>query len=214
MKRKLLFAIIFLTVFSLSTKSAKADYGCEYGQYGGCIPSQSILIDKTVYNGSSYVDNMSASDTRFAPQSQITFRLRVKNTSSTNLTNVMVKDYVPGYLEPIEGPGTYDTSTRIITFNAGDFNADEEKTYFIKMQAAAQGELPSDKSLICEVNKAEAYNGSVSDEDTSQFCNEKQVIGVTKVPSSGPDFGLAIISINLVGGAIGFWLKKKSVPYN
>lgn len=175
------------------------------------FPSQSILIDKTVYNGNSYVDNMSASDTRFAPQGQITFRLRVKNTSNTTLTNVTVKDYVPTYLEPIEGPGTYDASTRIITFNAGDFNTDEEKTYYIKMQVVAQDGLPSDKSLICEINKAQAYNGNVSYEDSSQFCIEKQVIGVTKVPSSGPDFGLAIIGVNLVGGAIGLWLKKRTV---
>jgi len=208
------------TILFTTKKTVNAQYGCEYGQYGGCLPSQSILIDKMVGRSYinkggivtyEYVDNMSAGDPRFTPGAIVMFQLRVKNTSNTTLTNVTVKDYVPSYLVPIEGPGAYDTSTRIITFNAGDFNPDQEKVYFIKMQILPQNQLPADKGLFCEINKAVAYNDNVSDEDTAQFCIEKQVTGVVTTPSAGPDLAIAIVGINILGGAIGLWLKKRTV---
>ena len=216
----LLILLAIPTILFTAKKTVNAQYGCEYGQYGGCLPSQSILIDKMVGRSYidkggtvtyEYVDNLSASDPRFAPGDIVMFQLRVKNTSNTALTNVTVKDYIPAYLIPLEGPGTYDSTNRTITFNAGDFDPDQEKVYYIKMQILPQNDLPADKGLFCEINKAVAYNDNVSDEDTAQFCIEKQVNGVVTTPSAGPDAGLAIIGINILGGAIGLWLKKRTI---
>lgn len=207
MKKFLVFALfVFCYLFLVS--SVKADYG----QYGQPSPSYQILIDKMVAkpNTDQYVDNLSVSDPRFAPNQDIWFQIKVKNTSNQTLTNVKVRDYVPSYLEPLEGPGTWDSNMRIISWNAGDFAVDEEKVYFLKMRVYSTENLPSDKGLFCLVNKSDARNENTYDEDTAQFCIEKEVVGVSKVPSAGPEFGLLLLAGNILGLGLGLKLKKTS----
>jgi len=190
----------------------------QYGQYGGETPSYSILIDKMVgkptqtKGGSqtvTYVDNLSPSDPRFSPNQQIWFKVKVKNTSTQNLTAIQVTDYVPSYLMPIEGPGKWNPDNRTISWNAGDFAVDEEKVYYIKMQVFDQSLLPSDKGLFCVVNKVEAKKDNVAyDDDTTQLCIEKQVVGAKTVPQAGPEYGMILLTLNLLGMGFGIKLKK------
>jgi len=190
----------------------------QYGQYGGETPSYSILIDKMVgkptqtKGGSqtvTYVDNLSPSDPRFSPNQQIWFKVKVKNTSTQNLTAIQVTDYVPYYLMPIEGPGKWNPDNRTISWNAGDFAVDEEKVYYIKMQVFDQSLLPSDKGLFCVVNKVEAKKDNVAyDDDTTQLCIEKQVVGAKTVPQAGPEYGMILLTLNLLGMGFGIKLKK------
>lgn len=218
--KKLLALVAVVFGFMLYSSPAFADNSCngQYGQYGGCPPSVTILIDKFVGKpnasltdpkSADYVDNLSPSDPRFKAGQLVFFKAKVKNTSNTTLTNVTVKDYVPWYIEPVEGPGTYDPSTRVISFNAGDFSAGEEKLYYFKMQVFAKDKLPNDKGLFCLVNQVKAYNDNTSDDDTAQFCVEKEVLGVTNVPSSGPELGLLLLGLNFAGIGVGLALKKK-----
>lgn len=216
MKKLILTAALFSLL--LVAPIAHADSG-QYGQYGPGTPSQSILIDKTVGKGTSqtkggttdvtYVDNFSASDPRFKPEEMVFFRLKVKNTSGDKLTNVTVKDFLPSYIEPVEGPGTYDSTNRVITYSAGDFAAGEEKTFYLKMQVTKQANLPADRGIMCVVNKAQAYNDKANDDDSSQFCIEKTVQGVSTVPSTGPELGLILMGANALMFATGIFLKKR-----
>ncbi len=212
--KKYLFSFIVLLLITLYV-SHSTSYA-QYGQYGQPAPSYSLLVDKLVGKPNqtkggitdyTYVDNLSPADPRFRPGQEIFFKIKVKNTATVKLTNVTVKDYVPSYLEPIEGPGTWDANTRTITWNAGDFNSDEEKVYYIKMQIYPQDKLPANRGLFCLVNKVGAYN-QASDEDTAQFCIEKEVLGVTKVPEAGPAYGLALLAFNGLAAIVGFRLKK------
>lgn len=205
----ILFGLIFV-------KDVSADNG-QYGPYGSTPPSQSILVDKMVgkpvTNGTSvtdveYVDNLSPSDPRFAANQQVYFRLRVKNTSNIKQYNITVKDFLPDYLNPILGPGSWDLNTRTITLNAGDFEANEEKIYYFVSQIYTQDKLPVDKGLFCEINRAQAYNDKVSDDDTSQFCIEKTVGGVSQVPSTGSETVVLLASMLSMGA--GMFLKKKT----
>ena len=217
---KLLFSVFLsTTIYLLLTTGALADYG-QYGQYSSePAPSASILIDKTVgkpdgtvtkggVTNIQYVDNLSPSDVRFRPGEQVMFKLRVKNTSNVTLNNVMVNDIVPSYVEPIEGPGMFDAVTRLISFNAGSFAPDEEKTFTIKMQLYGQDKLPTDKGLFCLINKSRAYNELASDEDTAQFCVEKEVIGVVSTPKAGPEMGTLLLGAQAMLVGLGFSLKK------
>jgi len=219
MKKNISFLSIVFTLVAFSLINAtnvSADSG-QYGQYGGTTPTLSILIDKTVAKPGGgvqtkggiatyeYVDNLSPADVRFKPGNQVMFKLKVKNTSNTSISNVTVKDFIPVYLEPIEGPGTYDSNSRVITFDAGSFAADEEKTYLLKMQLNTQDKMPSDKGLFCLTNKAQAYNGNVSDDDTTQFCIEKEVINTVETPKAGPEMGLFMMLGEL--GLLGMGLK-------
>lgn len=213
MKKLIIFLSIVFFVVSLVLNVEKAN-----GQYGQPAPSYSILIDKMVgkpyqtkggITSIEYVDNLTPSDPRFVPDQEIYFKVRIKNTSTSDITNVTVKDYVPSYLTPIEGPGTWDVNTRIITWNAGDFRVDEEKIYYIKMKTNSQNQLPADKGLFCLVNKVEALSDEANDSDTAQFCIEKQVIAAKKVPSAGPEMGISLLAGEFILLSLGFYLRKK-----
>ncbi len=208
--KALLFYLLISSLLLLIPSRVSAQYG-QYGQYGAPVPSQSILIEKMVAKPgtSNFVDNLSPTDPRFAPGQQITFRLAVKNTSDTNLTNVTVKDFVPSFLSPLSGPGNFDSNTQTVSFGAGNFGPSEQKVFTLTMQIASQDKLPVDKGLFCEINKAQASTDKVFDEDTAQFCIEKQVLGAQNVPSTGPEFGLVLIGAELGLLGIGLGLKRR-----
>ena len=122
-----------------------------------------------------------------------------------------VVDFLPDFVEPVEGPGTFSDETREITVEAGDFEVDEEKEFILKVRVLVQDELPEDEALICLVNNSQAFNENVSDEDTSQFCVEKEVLGVTEVPSAGPELGALLLSGQVTMLGLGILLKRKSL---
>jgi uncharacterized repeat protein (TIGR01451 family) len=213
--KKIFIFILFSIFYLLSSIVASAQYG-PYGPGG----TPTILIDKMVgkpigqtkggLSSLEYVDNLSVTDYKFRPDQEIYFQLKVKNTYSKTLNNVTVKDYVPSYLEPVEGSGSFDEGSRIITINAGNFSPDEEKVYIMKMKVLSQNKLPADKGLFCLINKADASTNGTYDDDTSQFCIEKEVVGAAKVPSAGPELGALLISIELAALSAGIYLKKKT----
>ena len=187
----------------------------QYGPYGGPV-SKSIVIDKSIFNpnqnkggSNEYIDNFYSTDYRFSPNKEIVFRLKVKNTSDTMLYGVTVKDFVPSYLQPTEYLGEFNSDNRTVSFNAGDFGVNEEKTYTLKFKTLSQDKLPNDNGVICLTNKAEASNDSVYDDDTAQFCIEKQVVGVKEVPAAGPELGLGLLALQGLGLGAGFWLRKR-----
>lgn len=211
MKKLIIFSLfVFGLLFSVST--VNADCVGQYGQYGQPCNSYSIVVDKMVAKPgtSDYVDNLSVSDSRYKPSEYVMFKITIKNTSTTTFGGMTAKDYVPSYLTPVEGPGTFDSNTRIITWDAGFFNVDEQKTYYFKMQVNSTSDLPADKGLFCVVNRAEATSNTTSDDDSSQLCIEKQVLGTTTVPSAGPEMGILLLAGNFLGVGIGLKLRKKA----
>jgi len=218
--KKSLFAIVFLSIiYYLSSiiSPVAADCVGQYGQYGQPCNSYSIVVDKMVgkpgtstdSNSYTYVDNLSVSDPRFKPDQVVFFKIKVKNTSTTKLVGMEVRDTVPSYLEPLEGPGTFNVSDRTITWNAGDFEVDEEKTYVLKMRVYSQANLPSDKGLFCVTNFVKANSSNAYDEDTAQLCIEKTV-SAPAVPKTGPEFGLLLLAGNALGVGFGLKLRKRS----
>lgn len=209
---------LFIVLTAFTASSAYAQYG-QYGQYQGGSPAQFILIDKQVgkaiqtkggLQDYDYVDNLTTADTRFKPGQIVAFKLRVKNTSAIVLNDVKVRDFLPSYLEPVEGPGEYNAPNRTITVNVGIMNPGEEKTYFMKMQLASQDKMPADKGIFCLTNKAEAATDKTQDDDTAQFCLEKEVTNVTTVPNTGPELGPLLLGGQLLGLGVGIFLRKKA----
>jgi len=208
---------LFVFSFLFLVSSVKADCVGQYGQYGQPCNTYSIIIDKMVgkpgnsndATTSEYVDNLSVSDPRFSPGQLVFFKVTVKNTSNTTFGGMTAKDFVPDYLTPIEGPGTFDSATRTISWDAGVFAVDEQKTYYFKMQVNSQANLPADKGLFCVINKAQAWSNTTTDDDSSQFCIEKQVATPPKVPASGPELGILLLSGELALMGVGIYLKRK-----
>ncbi|OGK15117.1 hypothetical protein A2774_01570 [Candidatus Roizmanbacteria bacterium RIFCSPHIGHO2_01_FULL_39_12c] len=209
---------LLLTIsFLLLVSPVSGQYG-QYGPYQGPEPGLSIMIDKMVgkpvetkggSSDSDFVDNLSPSDDRFSPDDEVLFKLKVKNTSEAKLKDVTVKDFLPDFVEPVGGPGTFSDESREITIDAGDLEVDEEKVFIIKVKVLNQDRLPEDQGLMCVVNKSEAFNDSAADEDTAQFCIEKEVLGITEVPSAGPELGLALLIAQFSALGTGLFLKKK-----
>lgn len=207
---KKLFALLAI-VFSFLAVSISVSAGCG-GQYESPCQSYSMLIDKMVAipNTSTYVDNLSLSDPRYKPSEFIMFKVTIKNTSTITLGGMTAKDYVPYYLTPIEGPGSFDDATRTISWDAGAFAVDEQKTYYFKMQIVPQANLPVDKSLFAVVNKAQAWSTNMTDDDSSTLFIEKQIVVVPpKVPSAGPELGLILLSGEILALGTGIYLNYK-----
>lgn len=187
------------------------------GQYESPCYSYSILVDKMVQvpGTSNYVDNLSVSDPRYKPSEFVMFKVTITNKSTTTFGGMTAKDFVPDYLTPIEGPGSFDTNTRTLTWDAGSFGVDEQKTWYIKMQVNSQANLPADKGLFCVVNRAEASSNSTYDDDSSQLCIEKQipqVQGVTTVvtvPATGPEMGIVLFAGEILALSTGIFMKYK-----
>lgn len=218
--KKAIFLFI-LTLFAAATVSADSGQYGQYGQYGGGAPSYSIVIDKKVSTGTqtkggivSYVDNYSESDARLSPGAKVYFEVKVKNTSDTTLTNVEVKDIFPDSIDAVEGPGSFDTNSKTISWTYPELKAGEEKTEKIIAQVYDQSRLPADKGLFCLNNKATVRVANAYDEDTAQFCVEKQV-SLTKggIPKKAPEAGapgILLSALSMVSLAGGFYIKKKS----
>lgn len=219
MKNLIVVFVLALITYLLSPIVVNADcvgqYG-QYGQYGQPCESFSIVVDKMVgkpgtstdSNDYEYVDNLSVSDPRFGPDQFVFFKVKIKNTSTSSLGGMEAKDTVPSYVEPVEGPGSYDASTRTLTWDAGSFDVDEEKTFYFKMKVVGESSLPSDKGLLCVTNNVKATSNMSSDEDSSQLCVEKQVLGAVTVPSAGPELGILLMVGNLLGLGIGLKMRK------
>lgn len=214
--KKLIFVFLFVFWSLFLVSSVKAQ-SCG-GQYGSSCYSYAIVVDKMVgmpgtsndatsYN---YVDNLSVSDPRFKPDQIVFFKIKIKNTSTTKIAGMEVRDTVPSYLDPLEGPGSLNSTTREIIWNAGDFKVDQEKVFYMKMKVLPQANLPADKGLFCVINFVKATSANAYDDDTAQLCIEKQVVAGKTVPSAGPEFGILLLASNILGAGIGIKLRKKN----
>jgi len=213
MKKLLTFLSV---VFSLLVFASSVSADCG-GQYQAPCQSYSIIVDKmvgkpgtsseaTVYE---YVDNLSVSDPRFKPDQVVFFKVKIKNTSTTKLVGMEVKDTIPSYLDPSEGPGSYNSTTREITWNAGDFDVDQEKIFYLKMNVFPQANLPADKGLFCVTNFVKANSSNAYDDDTAALCIEKQVAGTANVPSAGPEMGLFLFAGEILALGAGMYINYK-----
>lgn len=211
--KKIILLIFLISCFAFRVSTVDA-------QYGQPSPSYTIIVDKLVgkytaakgANDVEYVDNLTPSDSRFAPSQDVWFKIKVRNTSRVILNNVLIKDSLPNYVEPVQGAGSFDAATRIISINVGDLGIDEEKAFFIKTKILAQNQLPADRGLFCLTNRVDVTSNQASSLDTSQFCIEKKVTPPPQVPSAGPEMGLMLLTFEgmlLTTGIIALKLGKK-----
>ncbi|MGB4965909.1 MAG: hypothetical protein WBO77_02260 [Microgenomates group bacterium] len=170
------------------------------------VPQQSysIAIDKqvsypelkdgkTVY---TYVDNLGSNDYAYIPGGYIFFKVKVKNTSSANLDNVVLKDFAPQYVDVF--------TTQI---NVGTLQPQEEKEYII--QARVQQNTPN-QAMTCVTNTAHVSNDKVSAQDTASVCIRKVIAPPETIPNAGPEFGLGITALSAMAGYFGLKLRKSA----
>lgn len=207
-KIAILVSLLLVPLFLVTARLALASVRCEK-QYGGgeiCVKTGQLQINKEVWDpdGKKFVDNLGISSRRFAPGEEITFRLSTKNVGDATFDKVQVIDSLPQHLELVSGNTSFD----INNLTVGNTQSAE-----IKARVVSADKLPSDKSIICEVNSAEVVSGAERDRDTAQVCLEKQVFGIGGGPKVLPKAGaenwlIALGSIFAL--AIGAYVMKTS----
>lgn len=227
----------FLTaalVLTPATAFAAGSYGYGnngYGSpcqpiYGGSTCANSTLsIDKTVQNptNSQYVDNLTFSDPKFAPEGQVMFRITVTNTGDTTLSDIKAVDSFPQNLSYVSGNGYFDTKARTFTMTIDSLKAGESKTFELKTQIAKESDLPA-SAAFCLVNTVSVTDGKTpAAVDNTQFCVTKTpgqqttkgglpvypAQPVKTTPATGAE-GLALIALPSLMAAGGLLRKKAS----
>ena len=146
----------------------------------------SAFIDKKINKSgtSDYYDNLTGSDA-FKPGEVITYKIFVRNTGDVDIVNIRVKDIFSKYVNYHSAPSGGDYKDGVWEINIGTLRPSDTKTLLIRGQVVGDKDLPSDKSLICDLKNRAEMHGDVSGgllvADEAEFCIEHGVITTTAV---------------------------------
>lgn len=195
-------AAVFILILFVSSQSVFAAERCEtiYGGGQNCVRTGELQIDKEILDpdSNSYVDNLGVESHRFGTAEEVTFKLKVKNVGDDTLRNVKVTDNLPGYLFFVGGSSD--------SYSIDELSPDETVEILVYAQVKAESQLPSDKSLICILNTAEAKADDEHDVDTVQLCLGSKVLGVSTLPKTGMGSVIPLTVFFLLTGLIGLIL--------
>lgn len=196
--KKLIFPIItfaLLTGFyagpALSASAPKGAGECQpiYGGGGSCEKITQIEINKTVKNPGTqvFVDNLSVSDKKYAASQVVPFKITIKNTSKTVLTNITIKDILPEFVEFAGGIGKFDARTKTLTIALDKLNPGEARDFYVEAKVVSIEKLPSDRETVCVINQSIVTVGDKKGQDNSQFCIQRQVTTPTPGQPGQPE---------------------------
>jgi len=222
MKKALLLFFLIPAVYLLPSIALAQQYGV------GAPAGLQLVVNKLVMHPKSgiFVENLSLSDPKVAPQNIVTFKVTVTNSTNAKLSGVRLTDNLPQFINFGTGPGKFDEKSKTLTIEVGNLAPSETKTFTFTTKVVSQDKLPADKATVCVVNQAVVTGDSQKSEDTAQFCIEKQVLGVptkgglrvfpppsvTVTPPTGPEM-LALAAL-IPTGLAGFFLRRKSQMKN
>jgi uncharacterized repeat protein (TIGR01451 family) len=198
-----------------STFFADKISACSYGSYGeGCTLPINLTVNKEVKNPITniFVENLGSTDPTFSPDSTITFKLTVMNTSGETFNPVEVVDQFPNYLSYVSSstPGTYDAGTRRLVLKLENLIAGETRTIEVTAKVAGRSAFASDQDFFCVSNytKVTAPARPDGDDDTAELCITTRVKGAENLPVAGFNNFATILPFLSLGG-IGLVLLKK-----
>jgi uncharacterized repeat protein (TIGR01451 family) len=215
--RPLVAVFIVAAALMLSASQAKAEQ-C-ISQYGGgetCDRDAKLKVNKEIWNPEKkdWVDHISSKDYMFDAKDKITFRITVKNVGDIEIKDIKLTDYFPSYVRYLDGDGDGESDDEKAVFDKFDLKPGKSKSFEFRAKVAGSDILPKD-SKICLTNIAKA-KGEVKDsdkkEDASDYANfcidlpNKKKEKITKLPTTGFDFGLVGLSTGLV--LVGFGIRK------
>lgn len=205
------FFIIFLYAFF--PVPVRADSSC-ISVYGATCPSSQLFIEKKVQNPKTgeFVNVLSSSTATFAPDSEVNFRIEVKNTGTAGVSGVFVQDRLPGNIKFVSSnpSGSFDEKSNILSWTM-DLNAGESKFIQVKIQVKSASDLNFD--ISCMTNFVQAQKDAQTAQANAVFCIQakalKEVPQVTETPRTGPSALLWILSAILL--PLGLKLRKYQV---
>ncbi len=215
--KKTILALSLISLFALSTAS---NVSAQY-YVPGPSPKAQVFINKLVQNPISgqMTDNLGINDTRFKPNQTVNFQIQVQNTGNLPLSNLVVSDKLPSYVESIQGPGTFDSNTKTLTFSVDSLAVNETKSFNLSAKVMQSEFVPSNQ-VTCINNVAEVRVDGLFSQDSAQFCLENPVAkggvkgeilpAVTELPVTGPEHVAIVILGILASLGLGVYFYRKA----
>ncbi len=205
--------MLFLAVSPIKARECHSVYGggevCEYGE---------ISLDKEVWNPeeNEYWDNIDSNDYTFAPNQEVKFRIKIKNTDDEiKVSDSKIKDFLPDYLDFVSAEAgsdetDWDSDDREIKYYTGSLEEDETETVYLTVKVKSSGEIP--EGVTCLKNKATGYSNQddESDSDYASFCisrdGKSKVLGTT-YPTTGSNANLilGLEGLGFLSLGTGYW---------
>ncbi len=192
--------------------------------YGGgevCQKAVSFTLDKKVQKptkGGEFVDNLGVNDEKFAPGATINYKITVKNTGDSEITNINVLDELPQYLSWVSGGNLQGNN---VSYTIDKLAPGQSRSFDLSAKVADTNNLPTDKNIICVTNKVKATQNDNTATDSSEACIEKGVVPqkeggpvvqpvppIQQTPQTGAGF-MSLIAL-LPTGALGIYLNRRS----
>lgn len=158
-----------------------------------------------------FVENLTSNDAAYSPNDTVEYDIAVSNTSNVNYTEVTVSDTLPTYLTFDSGPGSYNSSTNVLTYTLTNLNAGT--TVRNRFTAKVKPATAFANDLTCNVDNYVKVTGpdNQTDDDTASLCVQTRVMGVTTLPVAGFEdyaFALPFAVLALMGSALFMALRK------
>jgi uncharacterized repeat protein (TIGR01451 family) len=215
---KVVAVFIAAAALMLSATQVRAE-NCSPNYGGGetCDRDAKLRVDKEIWNPEkkAWVDNISSKDYMFDAKDEIKFRIIVRNAGDMKITDINLEDQFPSYVRYLKGDGEGKNDDEKATFDEFSLEPGKSKTFEFYAKVAGSDILPKD-SKICLTNIAEAegeVNGDNDNKeeasDNAKFCIDlpnKKKEKITRLPTTGFDFGLLGLSSGLV--LVGFGIRK------
>lgn len=208
MKRGAYFLLGILLIL-ITASPSWAMVRCET-QYGGsqvCVETGQLQLNKKIWDPQkqAFTDNLGITSYKFAPGEEITFQITIKNVGGERIENINFRDSLPSLITLADGQ---------LEKEIGGLDPDKTTETIIKAKVLDSEKLPADKQVICQLNSAEAWSDSESDQDTSQFCIQKEKVKAATLPPTGPKETfmislLAFLSLGIMGQIVFKLLNKK-----
>ena|SRR3989344_4841070 len=220
--RPLVAVFIVAAALMLSASQVKAsECTPNYGGGETCVNDKDakLRVNKEIWNPETkkWVDHIDSKSYMFDAKDKILFRITVKNVGDVKITDIKVEDILPSYVRYLDGDGDGKNDDEKVEFKKFDLDEGEKKSFEFRARVASSNILPKD-SKICLTNIAKAKGQKDDSEDRddeesavdySNFCidlpNGKKE-KITKLPTTGFDFGVVGLSTGLV--LVGFGLRK------
>jgi uncharacterized repeat protein (TIGR01451 family) len=122
----------------------------------------------------------------FAPGQTVPFKIKLTNTYDTALTNIMIQDQFPPYVDYISGNGSFNQKTGVLTTSIPSLAAHQTVSLYIQGKITDASQLPTNQTNICVANQATATANNLTSVANSQFCISKDILNNTSSSTAQP----------------------------
>lgn len=171
-------------------------------QYGAAVACQpvNLTINKQVKHPTSglFVENILSTDTPYSPESEVLYRMVIRNSSGETMNPVTVTDQLPAELAFVSGPGMYSTPGKpggTLTFTMENMIAGQTRTQEVLVKVEPKTATKCDIVNTARVTSPARPSG---DSDTARICVST---AAPVLPVAGFDDILLVLPF--VGTAIG-----------